>query len=53
MLNITGRVAGKSGKYFCKTTRNIRKVNGYIEEMINGQKSNKSIHIRRRSKSSF
>lgn len=38
MLNITGRVAGKSGKYFVKQQETLGKVNGYIEEMINGQK---------------
>ena len=38
MLSITGKVAGKSGKYFIKQQESIGKVNGYIEEMINGQK---------------
>ena len=38
MLNITGKVAGKSGKYFVKQQETFGKVNGYIEEMINGQK---------------
>lgn len=38
MLSITGKVAGKSGKYFVKQQESIGKVNGYIEEMINGQK---------------
>lgn len=38
MLNITGKVAGKSGKYFVKQQETLGKVNGYIEEMINGQK---------------
>ena len=38
MLNVTGRVAGKSGKYFVKQQETLGKVNGYIEEMINGQK---------------
>ena len=38
MLSITKQVAGKSGKYFIKQQQAIGKVNGYIEEMINGQK---------------
>ena len=38
MLSITGKVAGKSGKYFIKQQESIGKVNWYIEEMINGQK---------------
>lgn len=38
MLSITGKVAGKSGKYFVKQQESMGKVNGYIEEMINGQK---------------
>lgn len=31
-------VVGKSGSYFAKQQTNIGKVNGYIEEMMNGQK---------------
>lgn len=38
MLFITGKVAGKSGKYFVKQQRSLGDVNGYIEEMITGQK---------------
>lgn len=38
MLQITKRVAGKSGKYFFKQQQSIADVDGYIEEMINGQK---------------
>lgn len=38
MLSITGKVAGKSGKFFMKQQENLGKVNGYVEEMINGQK---------------
>ncbi|MCM1543773.1 MAG: ABC transporter ATP-binding protein/permease [Ruminococcus sp.] len=38
MLLITGKVAGKSGKYFVKQQRSLGDVNGYIEEMITGQK---------------
>ena len=38
MLFITGKVAGKSGKFFVKQQKSLGDVNGYIEEMINGQK---------------
>ncbi len=38
MLQITGKVAGKSGKYFASQQETLGKMNGYIEEMINGQK---------------
>ena len=31
-------IGGRSGKYFVKQQRSVGKVNGYIEEMINGQK---------------
>lgn len=38
MMFVTGKVAGLSGKYFVKQQKNIGKVNGYIEEMMEGQK---------------
>ena len=38
MMFVTGKVAGLSGKYFVKQQKNIGKVNGYIEEMVEGQK---------------
>jgi ATP-binding cassette subfamily B multidrug efflux pump len=38
MLQVTGRVAGKSGYYFIRQQKALGDVNGYIEEMINGQK---------------
>ena len=38
MLQVTGRVAGKSGYYFIRQQKVLGDVNGYIEEMINGQK---------------
>ena len=38
MLFITKKIAGKSSKYFIKQQEAVGKVNGYIEEMINGQK---------------
>ena len=38
MLFVTKKIAGKSGSYFVKQQQSLGTVNGYIEEMINGQK---------------
>ena len=38
MLTVSKNVAGKSGKYFMEQQKNLGIVNGYIEEMMNGQK---------------
>ena len=38
MLSVTKRIAMKSAKFFIKQQESVGKVNGYIEEMINGQK---------------
>ena len=38
MINVTGKVAGNSSKFFIKQQQSIGDVNGYIEEMITGQK---------------
>lgn len=38
MIKASGFAAGKSGKYFMEQQVNLGKVNGYIEEMMNGQK---------------
>lgn len=38
MLVVTKKVAGLSGKYFLEQQTNLGKVNGFIEEMMNGQK---------------
>ena len=35
---VTGRVSGKSSKFFVKQQQSLASVNGYIEEMMNGQK---------------
>ena len=37
-LFVTGKVAGQSGRFFVKQQRDIGTVNGYIEEMMAGQK---------------
>ena len=38
MFFITAKIASKSGQYFVKQQESLGKVNGYIEEMISGQK---------------
>ena len=38
MILVTAKVGGQSGKYFVKQQQDIGAVNGYIEEMMSGQK---------------
>ena len=38
MLMVTKKTAGLSGKYFLQQQQDLGKVNGFIEEMMNGQK---------------
>ena len=38
MIRVTGFVTGKSGRYFVDQQKNLGAVNGYIEEMMEGQK---------------
>ncbi|MDO5154975.1 MAG: ABC transporter ATP-binding protein [Eubacteriales bacterium] len=38
MLFVTKNLAGKSGSYFMRQQKSIGQVNGYIEEMMTGQK---------------
>lgn len=38
MLKVTGKVAGMSGRYFVEQQKSLGGLNGYIEEMVNGQK---------------
>lgn len=38
MLIVTKKIASKSGTYFIDQQRNLGKVNGFIEEMMEGQK---------------
>ena len=38
MLVVTRRIGGKSARYFLEQQNSLGKVNGYIEEMIGGQK---------------
>ena len=38
MMMITGKIAGNSGKFFFKQQQSIGDVNGFVEEMVTGQK---------------
>ncbi len=53
MLKIVGKVASKSGKYFVKQQKSLGDLNGYIEEMINGQKVVKVFCYEQKAKEKF
>ena len=52
-LMITGKVAGKSGKYFITQQASLGKVNGYIQEMMSGQKVIKVFNHEEKAKEQF
>ena len=51
MLVLTKKIGGKSGKYFIAQQNDLSTVNGYIEEMLSGQKDsflgNASVFLRK------
>ena len=53
VMKITGLVASKSGKYFFRQQRSLADVDGYIEEMINGQKVVKVFCYEKRAEELF
>ena len=53
MMMVTAKVAGKSGKYFVQQQKDIGTVNGYIEEMMSGQKVVKVFCHEEQCKSDF
>ena len=53
MLYVTKKIAGKSGKYFINQQQSLGKVNGFVEEMINGQKVIKVFTHEEKSKEDF
>lgn len=53
MIFITGKIGGKSGSYFAKQQKDLGEVNGYIEEMVNGQKVVKVFCHEDKSKQEF
>ncbi len=38
MMVLVGKIGGQSGKYFVRQQRSLGEVNGFIEEMVTGQK---------------
>jgi len=53
MFIITGKVGGKASKYFVDRQKSLADVNGYIEEMVNGQRVIKVFTYEDRAKERF
>ena len=53
MLRVTMSITKRSGSYFIGQQETLGKVNGYIEEMINGQKVVKVFNYEDRAKENF
>ncbi|MBR1815914.1 MAG: ABC transporter ATP-binding protein [Lachnospiraceae bacterium] len=53
MLVASTKVAGKSGKYFVKQQKKLGEVNGYIEEVMSGQKVVKVFNHEDEAKTDF
>lgn len=53
VLFIVRKIAGRSGTFFVKQQRSLGNVNGYIEEMVQGQKVIKVFTYENRAKEAF
>jgi len=53
MLWITSKIAKRSGKYFMEQQKSLGKTNGFIEEMIHGQKVVKVFTFEKEAEKSF
>ena len=53
MYIVLGKIGSKSGKYFKKNQSDIAKINGFIEEIINGQKVVKVFNHEEKIKEQF
>lgn len=53
MLLLTKKITGQSGRFFVKQQDSLGKLNGYIEEMINGQKTIKVFCHEEKAKEEF
>lgn len=53
IFKVTGTVAKKSGKYFMRQQTSIADLNGYIEEMVNGQRVIKVFCHEEKAKAGF
>ena len=53
MLNVVKKLGGRSGSYFVQQQKDLGSLNGYIEEMINGQKVVKVFNHEEKAKENF
>lgn len=53
MYTVTAKVGGKSSKYFTERQKTLGSINGFIEEMVNGQKIIKVFCHEQESKNEF
>lgn len=53
MVYVAGKIARQSGSYFIKQQDSLGRTNGYIEEMINGQKVVKVFSYEEEAKANF
>lgn len=53
ILQIVKVIAGKTGAFFMTQQKTLADVNGYVEEMVNGQKVIKVFAARKNQKKSF
>ena len=53
MYFVLGKISGKSGKYFRENQEAIAKINGYIEEMMNGEKAIKVFNHEKKTEEEF
>ena len=53
ILSVTKFITARSGKYFMRQQQAVGKLNGYVEEMINGQKVIKVFNYEEKSKEEF
>ena len=53
MLRLTGTIGGKAGGFFVKQQKSLGAVNGYIEEMVSGQKVIKVFNHEEKTKEDF
>ncbi len=53
IFGVTGTVAKKSGRYFIQLQHSVADINGYVEEMVNGQRVIKVFCHEEKAKSEF
>jgi ATP-binding cassette subfamily B protein len=53
ILKVVGRIAGETGKWFGTQQQTLGDLDGYVEEMVNGQKVIKVFNYEERNKAEF